>query len=356
MKIDISGVYLIEYKKIDKIKIKKLYLENDELRKFSQRIIMPSQKKLPYFDEISDSIFSTYPRFKVEELDSANYLFFLSKFYDLIEESDDEDSWLNSLDELFEKTNDFKPNAIIYKLTEIGEETRNECIYISSFKKNMLMEDKTILFRKKKKKDKDLGVSEISILDRTKIFVLPEEGFVCSIEKSEKGTGLKVYKAIELDKLFKIDALIDDYAEKKIRRFISDEENRKFKLTKEKADVYFKDILGNDKVNEVIEEVKSSENINLKKTYATFSGRSTKTIQKISLERLNGVIQELKLYAKTPQKKHYFTIDEIPRIDIKEKQIYVDEKSIKIFAAMLNNEIIQKLLDGTIEIPYYQDE
>lgn len=50
------------------------------------------------------------------------------------------------------------------------------------------------------------------------------------------------------------------------------------------------------------------------------------------------------------------TIDEIPRIDTKEKQIYVDEKSIKIFAAMLNNEIIQKLLDGTIEIPYYQDE
>lgn len=44
MKIDISGVYLVEYKKIDKIKIKKLYLENDELRKFSQRIIMPSQK------------------------------------------------------------------------------------------------------------------------------------------------------------------------------------------------------------------------------------------------------------------------------------------------------------------------
>ena len=76
MKIDISGVYLVEYKKIDKMKIKKLYLENDELRKFSQRIIMPSQKKLPYFDEISDSIFSTYPRFKVEELDSANYLFF----------------------------------------------------------------------------------------------------------------------------------------------------------------------------------------------------------------------------------------------------------------------------------------
>lgn len=280
----------------------------------------------------------------------------MSKFYDLIEESDDEDSWLNSLDELFEKTNDFKPNAIIYKLTEIGEETRKECIYISSFKKNMLMEDKTILFRKKKKKDKDLGVSEISILDRTKIFVLPEEGFVCSIEKSEKGTGLKVYKAIELDKLFKIDALIDDYAEKKIRRFISDEENRKFKLTKEKADVYFKDTSGNDKLNEVIEEVKSSKNINLKKTYATFSGRSTKTIQKISLERLNGVIQELKLYAKNPQKEHYFTIDEIPRIDTKEKQIYVDEKSIKIFAAMLNNEIIQKLLDGTIEIPYYQDE
>lgn len=355
MKVDISGIYLVDYKKNENAKIRKLYLDNDELSKFSRRIRMPSQKRLPDFDSINDSIFSTYPRFKIEELDTTNYLFFLSKFYDFIEESDDKNPWLSSLDELFDNQNDFKPNMIIYKLMEIDEETKTECLYICSFKRSMLMADKTLLFGKKKK-DRDLGVTEINVLEKSNIFILPEQGFVCSIEKKGKKVGLKVYKAIELDKLFKIEALIDDYAEKKIRRFINDEENRKFKLTKEKADVYFKDKSGNNKVNEVIEKVKSSRSIDLKKTYATFSGRSTKTIQKISLERLNGVIQELKLYAKNPQKEHYFTIDEIPRIDIKEKQIYVDEKSIKIFAAMLNNEIIQKLLDGTIEIPYYQDE
>ena len=36
-------------------------------------------------------------------------------------------------------------------------------------------------------------------------------------------------------------------------------------------------------------------------------------------------------------------------------KVFVDQNSVKIFAAMLNNEIIQKLLDEKIEIPYYQE-
>lgn len=49
------------------------------------------------------------------------------------------------------------------------------------------------------------------------------------------------------------------------------------------------------------------------------------------------------------------SVQDIPRIDLENNKIYVDDKSVKIFAAMLNNEIIQKLLDEKIEIPYYQE-
>ena len=104
-----------------------------------------------------------------------------------------------------------------------------------------------------------------------------------------------------------------------------------------------------------VKEIITSKDIHLKKTYATFSGRSTKTVQKINLTRLSEVIESLKEYIYDPQTDSLFTEIELPRIDIKKSEIYVDEKSVKIFAAMLNNEIIQKLLDGTIEIPYYQE-
>ena len=69
MKVDISGIYLVDYKKNENAKIRKLYLDNDELSKFSRRIRMPKSEKIARFDSINDSIFSTYPRFKIEELD-----------------------------------------------------------------------------------------------------------------------------------------------------------------------------------------------------------------------------------------------------------------------------------------------
>lgn len=48
---------------------------------------------------------------------------------------------------------------------EIDEETKTECLYICSFKRSMLMADKMLLFGKKKK-DRDLGVTEINVLEK----------------------------------------------------------------------------------------------------------------------------------------------------------------------------------------------
>ncbi|EOH97377.1 hypothetical protein [Enterococcus pallens] len=355
MEIDICGVYLVEFKSVEKIQIKKLYIENKDLAKLSKEIKIPSQKRLPSFDSLGENIFSTSTRFRIEELEVDNYLFFLRDFYKQIINSDDDDNWLNSLDELFEEQKLFEPNVIIYRLIESNDNKEKECLYVSLFKNSMLMKDKTILFGKKKKKDKEMDVTEIGILEKRDVFILPEKDFICSIENFEGKIGLKVYRAIELDKLFSVTSLIDDYAEKKIRRFVCDIDEKKFKITNQHADVVFEDDLGNDRLMNVITEVISSDNINLKKTYASFSGRATKTIQKISLSRLEEVIEDLKEYVIDTQTDNLFTLDEIPRIDPIQKKMYVDERSVKIFAAMLNNEIIQKLLDGTIEIPYYQE-
>ncbi|APZ49908.1 hypothetical protein BW721_09850 [Jeotgalibaca sp. PTS2502] len=356
MRIDILGIYLAEYNTNRNNSIKKLHIENKELEKLSIKIEQPSQNRLPLFDSMSENIFSTSTRFKIEELSENSYLYFLKEFFEAIEEADDTDSWLGSLDDLFQDKYPFQPNVIIYKLKEIYEHEKKSCIYIKAFKNNMLMEDRTILFGKMKKLDNESGVNEIGVLQGKSIFVLPQRDFICSVEKEHNNNiTLKVYNAMELDKLFSVEKLIEDYAEKKIRRFVSADKDRKFKLTRSNADVFFKDTDGNDKTEEVVSEIITSKDIHLKKTYATFSGRSTKTVQKIDLQRLSDVVEKLREYILNPQTDNLFTVKELPRINITENTIYVDEKSVKIFAAMLNNEIIQKLLDGTIEIPYYQE-
>lgn len=355
MRINVLGIYLVDYRTIKNNTVKKLYIENKELENLSRKIKTPSQNRLPLFDSLRENIFFTSTRFKIEELHENDYLYFLKEFYSIVKDADDEDSWLGSLDELFGEHNTFQPNIIIYKLDEVYEDIKKECMYINSFKNNMLMEDRTILFGLKKKKDKEIGVNEIGVLEERNVFVLPDKDFVCSIENEENITSLKVYKAMDLDKLFSVENLIDDYAEKKIRRFVSNDKDKKFKLTSNNAEVLFKDPDGHDRTDKVVKEIITSKDIHLKKTYATFSGRSTKTVQKINLTRLSEVIESLKEYIYDPQTDSLFTEIELPRIDIKKSEIYVDEKSVKIFAAMLNNEIIQKLLDGTIEIPYYQE-
>lgn len=355
MRINVLGIYLVDYRTIEDVTIKKLYIENKDLENLSKKIKTPSQNRLPLFDSLSENIFSTSTRFKIEELHENDYLYFLKNFYSIVKETDDGDSWLGSLDDLFGKDNTFQPNIIVYKLDEVYEDIKKKCMYINSFKHNMLMEDRTILFGLKKKKDIESGVNEIGVLDRRNVFVLPDKDFICSIENEGNITSLKVYKAMDLDKLFRVENLIDDYAEKKIRRFVSNDKDKKFKITSNNADVFFKDSYGHDRTKEVVEEIITSDDIHLKKTYATFSGRSTKTVQRIDLKRLSEVIESLKKYISDPQTDNLFTEIELPRIDVKKREVYVDEKSVKIFAAMLNNEIIQKLLDGTIEIPYYQE-
>ena len=60
---------------------------------------------------------------------------------------------------------------------------------------------------------------------------------------------------MDLDKLFSVENLIDDYAEKKIRRFVSNDKDKKFKLTSNNAEVLFKDPDGHDRTDKVVKEI-----------------------------------------------------------------------------------------------------
>lgn len=257
---------------------------------------------------------------------------------------------------MFDSTKNFIPNIIVYKLKQENDNgEKNECLYIHSIKESMLLKNKTVIFGKGRKKDKESGASEFNFLSETQFLTLPEKDFICSVEKIEDRISVKVYRAFELDTIFKVESLIDGYAEKKIYRFVNDGNGKEFKLTSDKSEVLFSDKSGKDVTSDVVNAITGSDNLQLKKTYASFSGRSNKTIQSISLIRLEKVVNSLKAYVNDHKAETLFGIEEIPRIDLEKNKIYVDDKSVKIFAAMLNNEIIQKLLDEKIEIPYYQE-
>ncbi|MGO2564707.1 MAG: hypothetical protein ACTH8E_02890 [Brochothrix thermosphacta] len=356
MKIDVTGVYLVEYLKATEFKVRKMNVGNKDLKIFSKKIKVPSEGRLPAIDTRDKNIFSTSSRFKVDELKKTDYLYFLKIFYDKIEEFDESIEWLESVNNLFDTSTKFSPNIIVYRLKQEKDKSKiNECLYIHSLKESMLIKNKTVIFGKVSKKDKESGASEFDFLSETQFLTLPEKDFICSIERAEDKTSIKVFKAFELDTVFKVESLIDGYAEKKIYRFVNDGNGKEFKLTNDKSEVSFSDEAGNDVTSAVVTAVTSSDNLQLKKTYASFSGRSNKTIQSISLNRLNKVVNSLKTYVSQHENETLFGIQDIPRIDLENNKIYVDDKSVKIFAAMLNNEIIQKLLDEKIEIPYYQE-
>ena len=62
MRINVLGIYLVDYRTIEDVTIKKLYIENKDLENLSKKIKTPSQNRLPLFDSLSENIFSTSTR------------------------------------------------------------------------------------------------------------------------------------------------------------------------------------------------------------------------------------------------------------------------------------------------------
>lgn len=357
MSININGVLLIEAESTQNFIVKKLSIDDDGLGRLSKDIELPSQNRLPEYELGIENVFTTSTRFKISDLKETSYLYFLKELLDECYEKNGEIEYLKSLDELLPENTAFNPNIVIYEVKEIGK--KESYFLVSEFKKNMLIKNQTYFFGKKNSKMPDSDIVKIKALENTDYFVLPQKNFICSLHEYSDDNDrfeVRVYKAIELDNIFSLESLIKEYAEKKIKRFIDTDDKKKFKLTRSHADVYFKSKEGKNKEDDVINAVLNSQDMKLIKTFADFTGRGNKTIQQIDLFQLEDVMNQLKAYANDPRTDNLFELDEIPEIDVNNKCVYVYGQSIKIFAAILSNEIIKKLLDGKIEIPYYIEE
>lgn len=361
MTLSICGVALLEFESETSFVLKRLAMDDKSLKKLSNSFQMPTLNRLPEFDEKDKNIYNASNRFKISRFTKENYLFFLTNISENFLAESTESDWLKSVDDLFDENNTFNPNIVLYDVVIKNQNQEAiEYVYINEFKKTMLAKDQRYFYGKKKFAG-DLNAVSIGVSEVKQSFVLPDKNFAGRIakikgyENEQDCFELHVYKAFLLDSLFSLKEITKKYAKKKLKRFVSEDEQNKFKLTINNSDVLFEDEFGNDRTTEVIAEVINSDYEHLQQTFATFTGRSNKIIQTIELTQLEKVTNDLFDYIDDPQTDNLFTKEEVPRIDTNENKVYVNEKSIRIFAAMLNNQIIRKLLDGTIEIPYYQE-
>lgn len=98
-------------------------------------------------------------------------------------------------------------------------------------------------------------------------------------------------------------------------------------------------------------------NKKLTKTFASFTGSTRNTIQKIKSSKVKDVLEKLNSYVQENADSK-FEIINIPKLieDDEEMVLQVDVNSAPIFAALLENKIIQRLLNDEIQIPYYNND
>lgn len=155
---------------------------------------------------------------------------------------------------------------------------------------------------------------------------------------------IKIFKAYDFDEVFQTCDTKHKYVDRILEKFES--ANNPISLTKEQILVKFK----TDELPEIKNCIYNDDN--LTRTFASFHDNKNRIIKNISLEKLKQVLKVLKLHVENNADAG-FNINNIPVLTTDNK-LEVTSKSIPTFAALLDNKVIQRLLDNTIEIPYFK--
>lgn len=166
-------------------------------------------------------------------------------------------------------------------------------------------------------------------------------------EDVRETTKVNVYNALGFDNLFETFDTQKKYVENTLNKF-SDSQSPTL-LTIDKVKVQIKE--NNEDVRKLI-----YSNEKLTKTFSSFTGSSRNTIQKIGSSRVKDVLEKLNNYVQENADSKFESIN-IPQLIEEDGKavLKVDVDSAPIFAALLENKIIQRLLNDKIQIPYYNE-
>ena len=291
----------------DRVIGKYLNTADEELIKIEEKIEFPSNRRLKEINDLG--IFDNSKRFSIEELTNQSPYYKLVDLFDI--DYSASDTRLKSIDDInhLDSENPFKPTLALYYYTENGE----EFILITTLNvKKLIVKDKLFLKFKQRVGFND-GIDMI-IHEISDSLELPMSNFICMISKKNNNTySIRVYDAFKVDKQFQLSAHINKYAENVLNRFNTSDSN-KLLLTADQVEVQI-----------------------------------DKTINQISSGKLLDAINSLRNHVSDEDNK--YILEDIPKFE--NNKITVSGNQIKIFVALLNNQIIEKILNNQIELPYF---
>lgn len=320
--------------------VKYLNTKDEELRKVEPRIDFPSQRGMKVLENIG--IFDNPKKFEIPILLSDNPYFKLVELFDI--DYSQESNKLGSIDDINYKDisgDSFQPNLAIYYF----EENNSILLYLTSVKKRQLLIKDKVLFQLGSIEFKEHSGPErsipVAVSEIENGLDLPMSNFLCEISRTDGKYSIKIYDVFSLDSELQLTSHINEYARKTLNRFSSQNDER-LTLTKDNVNV---DINISDVESIVTTDFKLSRSLSL------YNGNGNRTINQIDKSQLCSAIERLREHV-NDENSPYCESD-IPEFIDEENKIKVQGNQIKIFAALLDNKIVEKILDNKIELPFF---
>lgn len=271
---------------------------------------------------------------------------------------------IEDMDSIFYKNN-LNYNAILYIFET--KDNIEQLGYLFQLNKKALLKAKTVLSIKigklKIQKNAKIPTTSDNLFEIDEInsgLSLPVTKciscFKINLEDMNKSS-VEVYNAYAFDDLFLTAITQNIYAKTTLQKFDNGEWKIAKKIISAKNGSHSKEkgitVSFKEKKEKNIEQI-ISNSILVRKPLATYTDNKNRTICRIGASDLKRLIDELNQAIDDPDIIVNFEKENIPKIDLEKGELEVTEKSLPLFAAMLENKVIEKLLNHEISIPYYE--
>ncbi|QOD85395.1 hypothetical protein IE337_04105 [Weissella viridescens] len=328
------GVYVVDGSRSENIK--KLPFDNEQLKQISKVVSLPESDKLKPFDIESLNLQKKYYVDNDGNVQKEYVEHFLTEV-----KAQTSVKLVNSMQELFDGV-DNKYDFVMYHF--YNEQTKSHNVYFYYLNKGTIIKNKVIA------EFEHTTAKKLKIIESNKSFSLPlgnctaQYTYRQSTDVDGENSVIKVlyvYNAKDFDYGFDLKESV------KVNHVCDQFKEEEYRLTSSEVLVKFSDL----------KEIKKKilGDTTLSDSFSNYSNHANARIKSISFEQLRTVIEKINEYvAKSPNPK--FLINNIPTISESggKTRLNITSESVPIFAALLTNTAVEKLLDNEIIIPYFK--
>lgn len=171
------------------------------------------------------------------------------------------------------------------------------------------------------------------------------------ISKGKKGQSellskVEVFNPYKFDSMFHATKTQKKYVENVIKQMLDKNKDNKLTLTNDDLSVVV------PSEGDLLKEIYKKDIV--LESFANFNSNKRRKIQNISSKDLSEVLDQLKKYA-NDNADAPFNEGNVPKLDETNETITLSPDTVIIFAALLDNKVIEQLLDHKITSPYFKE-